>query len=180
MTRTASCYTHKVQIVAAASNLKVEYPGKIALTPQALAATLPCYESFTPLSYVAAPKCPSYNPVCLQPFVPTPVEGYVWATEVGVERPAEGYATLLKARDVYEILINKIDFYGNDRSAFLLSMVVGGTLYLKSNFYDYAYLITLVADNGTYVGFAVTFISAGPGTGTTVPPNYAFSYLAPP
>jgi hypothetical protein len=182
MTRTASCYTHKVQVVSTAQNLKVEYPGKVAVTPQPLAPTLPCYPSYTPITYIPAAKCPSYKPVCLQPAPPpppVPVGNYIWNAETDIDPTVSGNANFLKDIDITGIQINKLDFDGNDRSAFLLSIVAGGTLYLKSTLIDYTFLITSVTDNGSYVTLGLTPISAVAGTGTSVPPNFSFSYLAP-
>lgn len=65
MTRTASCYTHKVQVVSTAKNLKVNYPGQVASTPQPLSNTLACNLSFTPSAYTPVARCLSHRPACL-------------------------------------------------------------------------------------------------------------------
>lgn len=180
MTRTASCYTHKVQVVSTAQNLKVEYPGKVAVTPQPLAPTLPCYPSFTPITYIPAAKCQSHKPVCLQP----PSEFlYQWTEIINGPLPPNSqswsfYQVVIGSSAI--IYVSILDLSGTNQSAYLLSVKAGYILTFSSNSATGVWTATEDATiNGSYVTIKMNFITNGPGSGPAIYPHTLFTYSPP-
>lgn len=175
MTRTASCYTHKVQVVSTAQNLKVEYPGKIAVTPQPLAPTLPCYPSYLPITYVPAATCPSYKPACARPINPEFL--FQWRFVENNANPGPGEFSIENSNNY--VRISNTDLSGSDQTSFLNQIRNNGFIIYSNTAGSTSVISSADSNDGAYHTIQPTSFGFYPNTSAATFPNYLFSYTLP-